>query len=721
MSFLTPLYALGLLAIAAPIVFHLIRRTPRGEVAFSSLMFLAPSPPRLTRRSRLDNLLLLLLRAAALALLALAFARPFWRQAATLNSGDVERRRVAVLIDNSASMRRGDVWTRARVLAERAIAECRPADELALFSFDQAVHPLLSFDDSRSLDPARRQAVARARLAQLAPGWGGTHLGQALIDTVTAIEDAADASEKAGRMPRRVVLISDLQQGSRLEALGDFEWPKDVELDLKTVADSGANAGLHGLAELVEAEASDADPRLRVRVSNDSGSRDRFELSWTDPGGGAPAKDKPLDVYVPPGESRVVRVAWPQGPGKHRELLLKGDSHAFDNALYLADLGREEVTLLYLGPDRADDPAGLLYYIERVFHDTPQRSVRVRALGSNEPLAWNGERAPALVIQSGETTPENARRLQNYVRDGGTVLAVIAAPGPVETLAALAGSPARPIEEGAVAGDLMLGEVAFDHPLFAPLAAAQFNDFTKIHFWKYRRITPEALGATRVLARFENGDVAIAEKTVDRGRLVVLTSGWNPADSQLARSSKFVPLIAGLLDLGSPRPLGAANHTVGDRVALPPEESAPTPARSEGPLAAGAPAGPVVHKPDGTIVRLARGSTTFSDTDQPGVYTVDTAAGARSFVVNLDALESKTAPVHVETLEQFGCRLVNHSQARKQTDQEQLRQMQNAELENRQKLWRLLILSTIALLIVETWLAGRERQPRLARVEASTS
>ena len=46
-------------AVAAPIVFHLIRRSPRGEVPFSSLMFLSPTPPRLTRRSRLDHLLLL--------------------------------------------------------------------------------------------------------------------------------------------------------------------------------------------------------------------------------------------------------------------------------------------------------------------------------------------------------------------------------------------------------------------------------------------------------------------------------------------------------------------------------------------------------------------------------------------------------------------------------------------------------------------------------------
>lgn len=65
MSFLTPLYLLGALTIAAPIVFHLIRRTTKGEVPFSSLIFLSPSPPRLTRRSRLDQWLLLLLRAAA--------------------------------------------------------------------------------------------------------------------------------------------------------------------------------------------------------------------------------------------------------------------------------------------------------------------------------------------------------------------------------------------------------------------------------------------------------------------------------------------------------------------------------------------------------------------------------------------------------------------------------------------------------------------------------
>jgi hypothetical protein len=708
LSFLTPLYVLGVLAVAAPIVFHLIRRSPRGEVLFSSLMFLSPTPPRLTRRSRLDQLLLLLLRAAALCLLAFAFARPFLRQAARLDFGNVERQRIAVLIDTSASMRRGGLWPKAKAKAIEVIDACRPADQLALFAFDGTSRPLLGFAESATLDPSRRQAVARGLLDGLAPSWGGTNLGQALVDAVSAIEDVADTSEKAGRMPRRVVLISDLPQGSRLEALGDFEWPSDVELDLKTVSEHGSNAGLHALADLVEGEPSSteagADAFRRVRVSNDPGSQqEKFALLWVDEKGAETGK--PIEVYVPPGESRVVRVPRPSEPSARRSLRLKGDTYAFDNTLYFADERKEEATVLYVGKDGADDPAGLLYYLERVFQDTPRRSVRVVAMLPAATLNLESERTVPLVILTTETSAENAHRLQQYVRGGGTLLAVLAAPGPAGTLASLADVSPWDVEEGAVGRDLLFGEIAFDHPLFAPLAGAQFNDFTKIHFWKYRRLDPEKLGEARVLARFENGDPAVVEKILGKGRLVVLTSGWNPADSQLARSSKFVPLMSSLLDRRDPRPFDAANHLVGEPVPLPAAEEA---AR-----------GWAVHKPDGALVTTAPGSPTFTGTDQPGVYTIDTKAGARSFAVNLDPLESKTAPLAVETLEQYGSRLVNHS--RKPLDREQLRQLQNAELENRQKLWRGLILAAIGVLIVETWLAGRSASSRTARAEVLTT
>ncbi|MGP0067313.1 MAG: BatA domain-containing protein [Isosphaeraceae bacterium] len=701
MSALTPLYLLGMLAVAAPIVFHLIRRRPKGEMPFSSLIFLTPSPPKLTRRSRLDHLLLLLLRASVLCLLAVAFARPFLRQEAQWNLGEETQRRIAVLVDTSASLRRGDLWRKARSIAEQVISDCGPTDEFAVFAFDTATHPVLGFREASTLDHARRQAVARARLDGLEPTWKATNLGQALVDAVGAIEDVADASEKTGRMPRRIVLISDLQQGSRLEALGEFEWPKDVELDIKTVSDDTSNAGLHRLADAAEAVASGADRDRRVRVFNDPGSRrENFALQWTGEKGNAIGD--PIEVYVPPGESRVVRVPRPEVSASPMSLVLKGDTAAFDNTLYVADEKKEEANVLFVGDDRPDDPAGLLYYVMRVFPETSRRSVKVQPRPPRSPLSWESDRTLPLVILDAETTPENARRLKAYVEGGGTLLDVVSGAGQADTLATLAGTSPRSIAEAGPPPDVLLSEIAFDHPLFAPLAGAQYSDFTKIHFWKHRKFDPEAIGGARVLARFENGHPAVLEKTIGKGSLVIMTSSWKPADSQLARSSKFVAMMAALLDRRDPHPFDAEDHTVGDRVALPASIDAAE--------------ATVVHRPAGPDVAMAADSTSFADTDEPGVYTINPTSRPRVFVVNLDPAESKTSPMAVETLEQFGCRLVNPTRTR--IDRDLLRQMRNAELESRQKLWRWLILAAIGVLIVETLLAGRIKRPRPAHAEA---
>lgn len=697
MSFLTPFYILGALAIAGPIIVHLIRRTPKGEIPFSSLMFLAPTPPRLTRRSRLDNIFLLLLRASVLGLLALAFARPFLRETASLNLADVERRRDLVLIDTSASLRRGDLWPKAKALAEAAITAARPGDQLAVYAFDATSKPLLTFGESLTLDPSKRLAIAKARLDALEPSWASTNLGQGLVDAVGAVEDVADASEKAGRMPRRIILVSDLAQGSKLDAIGNFEWPSDVTLELKTVVEPNSNAGLQFVAESTETTAAEAAKELRVRISNDPGSRSEgFQVVGLDAKGNEVGQ--PVDAYVPPGESRVVKV--PRMP-ELTTLRLKGDKFPFDNTLYFASQPRSEATVLFVGDDLAEDAEGLFYYLARVFEDTPRRTVKVVSKKLTDPLTLEAPRVEPLVVLSGETTAESASKLRKYAEAGGTVLEILAKPGQSSTLATLAGA-STPVEIAEAPGgrDAMLADINFNHELFKSLSGAQFNDFTKIRFWKHRQIDPKAMGdSAQVLARFEGGDPAVVELPVGQGRLVVLSSGWKPVDSQLGRSSKFVPLMAAMLEGRTPPPVELASLTVLDRVPLP----------NTNPV--------TIRKPDGSTVPLEPGSGSFGGTDAPGVYTVEAPTGSRSFAVNLDPLESRTTPLGVETLEQLGCRLAS-GPAKEELDREYLRQMQNAELEGRQKLWRDLILAAIGLLIVETLLAGRLKKRAAPTSEA---
>ena len=428
-------------------------------------------------------------------------------------------------------------------MAGEAIARCRPADQLAVFAFDAPARPLLGFDESATLDPARRQAVAQARVERLAPPGRRRNLGQALIDAVAAIEDVADASEKSGRMPRRIVLISDLQQGSRLDALGEFEWPSDVELDLKTVADDALQRRPAAARRAGRGRAAAGRRReRRVRVFNDPDSRrEKFELHWVDERG--KRDGKPIDVYVPPGESRVVRVPRPTGLAPApRRFASRETRTTFDNTLYFADERQEEATVLYVGDDAPDDPAGLLYYLERVFVDTPAAERHGRRRSSpTAPLALEPERIVPLVVLTAETTAENARRLGEVRRRRRD--------------RALRGRPARAgprrsppwrtpapwtSRKPAVAARRDAGRDRLRPSALRPVRRRRSSTTSPRSIsGNIGASTPMPLGDARVLARFENGDPAVIEKPIGKGRLVVLASGWSPptASSRGRRSS----------------------------------------------------------------------------------------------------------------------------------------------------------------------------------------
>ena len=81
MSFLYPAFLVGALAVAIPIVLHLLRRDIAPEVPFTAVRLLHKSPVERAERRRLRDFLLLAARVAALLLLAAAFARPYLRAA----------------------------------------------------------------------------------------------------------------------------------------------------------------------------------------------------------------------------------------------------------------------------------------------------------------------------------------------------------------------------------------------------------------------------------------------------------------------------------------------------------------------------------------------------------------------------------------------------------------------------------------------------------------
>ena len=195
------------------------------------------------------------------------------------------------------------------------------------------------------------------------------------------------------------------------------------------------------------------------------------------------------------------------------------------------------------------------------------------------------------------------------------------------------------------------------------------------------------------------------EVPVGKGRVLILTSGWRPDDSQLALSTKFIPLLYSLLELsGEARTVPSEFH-VGDTVPL---EA----------LAGGDRGALTIRAPGGLQFNVAAGETNFSQTLEPGIYNVASVQGPKRFAVNLDGAESRTTPLPLDELERLGVPMSRQTpSAVREVARKAL--LQNTELESRQKLWRGLLLAAIVLLLLETWLAGRTARRATAQPGAA--
>ncbi len=418
MSFLAPLFLLAAVAIGAPVVFHLIRRSTRERRVFSSLMFLLPSPPRLSRRSRLEHLLLLLLRCAAIVLLAMGFARPFLKGALPEASKGTVAKRMLVLIDTSASMRRKGLWEKARGKAEELVHEAPPTDQLALFTFDREFRPLVTFEQWGATPPGDRLGLVRSSLANTQPGWASTHLDTALIQAAELLGET-DKGTAVGL--KQVVVITDLQEGSQTRALQGHEWPKDVQILAERVLPASPNnAGIQLVAEARDADYL-SDSAVRVRVTNAGGSqREQFQVGWSSADGAFIGK--PIEVYVPAGQNRVVSIPAPGGSTPADRIILRGDDEPFDNAVYVLPPQKRQTTVLYVGNDSATDTRQPLFFLQQAFQPTRGQAIQVTAQPTSTPLTGATIGPAGLVVVTDLLEGGNAATLREAVFQGKTLL-----------------------------------------------------------------------------------------------------------------------------------------------------------------------------------------------------------------------------------------------------------------------------------------------------------
>jgi hypothetical protein len=201
MNFLNPLYLFALAAVAVPILIHIFSRRRVPEVPFSTIRFLSGSDRRSMMRINMRRLLLLLLRVLAVALVALAFARPVVRGslAALFPSGG--SRAACILLDRSFSMgvegNEGVAFDRAVARVGAIVDNLERGDEVSLVLFDTKSEVVYDGEIERQ---AVLDALRNARLS-----WSGTDLRGA-----AAFGERLLAASR--REVRELYIVSDFQK-----------------------------------------------------------------------------------------------------------------------------------------------------------------------------------------------------------------------------------------------------------------------------------------------------------------------------------------------------------------------------------------------------------------------------------------------------------------------------------------------------------------------------
>ncbi len=700
MSLLAPFYLLGALAVGLPILFHLIRRRPTGAITFSSHMFLQATPPRLTRRSRLENWPLLLMRALALMLLAAAFARPFLRTTATSTS-EKRGRRIVLVVDKSASMQRQNLWQSAVLEATKIIDDLNAEDELAIVAFDEEPQVLFSFEQSTQLTTSMRNQTALAAIQGTSPTWFATQMGQAisfaadLVAGQQANDPVISGDVAVDDRNATLILISDMQQGAEIESLQQFTWPKALTLETRRVSVAQTtNAAAQILSESRFAEKSD---RIRVRVSNAPDSQSaRFTLGYVSSLGSD--AETQLPVQVPPGESRVVRMPLPSA--SVTSLVLQGDDHSFDNQWHLVANEPRPVSLLFIGKSMGDSDSkspseesvarnSLLYYLQRVPISNKRVNVTITQVDPADFAAAPPPRTTPLIVIADSVSESATDQLREYAALGGRVLFVLSnseASKLRATITSISDSSAESfaISEAEIDDYSMLADIRFTHPVFQSMADPKFNDFTKVRFWSHRKIqnVPKAWS---VIANFDNGDPALLEHQSGSGRVWVLASGWHPAESQLALSTKFLPLVYSFFGRLSSSTNTQSSFAVGGALPFAPSPTA------------------VVSHPDGKSFSFASAND-VRRINEPGIFNFKDNDTTQRFAVNVARSESNTSPLEREVFERFGITLGTPSSAL--PSESTRRQLRDVELEKQQKIWQWLLVAALGLLALETIWGG---------------
>jgi hypothetical protein len=591
MGFLNPLLLFGLAAVSVPIIIHLLNRRRFHKVVWAAMRFLQTSVEKNQRRMRIEDMILLILRCALIALLALALARPAFKSASTDILGQSKVTAV-VILDNSGSMGMSDGtmtrFEKAKKAAEQALDTMPGGSATAVFlasDIADAPVPEPTFDFNLA-----RKTIRDARLTDRA------------TDLMPAIRRALDTLKQRIAIRKEIYLVTDGQLAG-WKQLTEIQQALDSarrEVRLHLIF-----TGEHEERNLAVTElrnASGLTPvkqplRFEARVTNfgrDEARNVRVTLSVDN----EPPSDEFLIDSLAAGAAKSVSLfAKLRAEGFHAiTARIPEDRLPTDDRRTLSVRAIKEVRVLLVDGEPGTDPReSETFFLRHALvpvpgGETANYFVKTTTVAGPELGTARLDDFDAVVLANVPDASEVVtKNLQQYVRRGGGL--IIFAGSRINTayyndqlgkkydlLPATFAAPRGNAEQDAEY--FTVRDRDLDHPIVSIWNDPSAGTLSSVRYYRAYDLVPAPYtkpaedasgrnaapgGPPRVVLKFSHGAPAIVERPFGLGRVVMFASTADTAWNDLPVRPAFVPLIHRTLGALVQRQDESLNVRVGER------------------------------------------------------------------------------------------------------------------------------------------------------------
>ena len=614
MSFLNPLFFIGSLVLAVPILVHLVKRDKSEIVQFSSLMFLLRIPKKAIRQQKLRNLLLMAMRLLLIALLVGAFARPYLVRsddALVPESGD---QAVVLLLDNSYSMTYGTNFERMKDEAINRIDALAPGEPAAIVSFSDRATLLASATD----DPVELRALVDA----LEPTSNRTSYYEAftLADRVLA--------QLAG-YDRELVVVSDFQRNGWNRTSRESVIDADVRTELIDLGvENPDNVGIDSVGVDSTVFSRTYEGQLMARVNNHDLARPATV------GVVLEIDDRVVerrDVAIPADSSVLAEFTGfdlPMGYSRGRVEIEDPDQLASDNAFRFVILRRDRLRVLIADAGRSEQS----FFLEQAFNSAPDLPFEIEIRQANSVTPAELENFEVIIINDvPELSDAVTDKLDELRRtEGQGQLVFLGENANVDWWNTYAAMPVTLGPKIFVESDrdqpfYSLTDYERSHDVFSPLEEGARLTLNSARFFAFSEIEPKE-GAV-VVAQFEDGSSAIVDSSAEDPGMLVVGSPVDNVWNDLPLNVSFLPVVHEMVRYLARYSDSRAWYQLGEAV----------------PVAVGGQEDVALIDPNGDRITLAETSTTgrrFFTPDLAGFHELRVGPETTRIAVNAPASES---------------------------------------------------------------------------------